>query len=342
MITIKEIAQLADLSIGTVDRVIHGRGRVSKATEAKIKAIIEQTGYKTNIHASNLSLQATYDFGVIIPYSERDSDYWEMLQKGIDQAIAEEATFNVHRHYFFFDRYSESSFLQAGKDALEKGVNGLIIAPVLLNACRKFIAFIPPEVPYVYVDSTIPETDPLAFIGQNSFQSGVCGARLMRMLIGDNGDVVVLRMLPNDFHIDERVKGFLSFFEKKKSPEVHVFEVSGSCSEHEFADVLTTIEKKVPRCKGVFVTNAAAHRVVKALRASGCKEKRVIGYDCTEKNRRLVTDGAIDFIISQNTEQQGYMGINTLFRHLVMKETCVSEVHMPIDIVMAENISYYQ
>jgi LacI family transcriptional regulator len=342
VITIKEIAQLADLSIGTVDRVIHGRGRVSKETEAKIKAIIKQTGYKTNIHASNLSLQATYEFGVIIPYSECDSGYWEILQKGIDQATGELATFNVHRHFFFFDRYSETSFLEAGKRALEKNLSGLIIAPVLLEACRSFIASIPPDVPYVYVDSTIPDTEPLAFIGQNSFQSGICGARLMQLLLGDKGDVVVLRMLPNDFHINERVSGFLSFYKDGTSMDVHVLDVSGRCSDDEFTEVVKSIEKKVPGCKGLFVTNAATHRVVKALKASGCGDKRIIGYDCTKENRRLVADGAVDFIISQNTEQQGYQGISTLFRYVVLKESCIRELPMSIDIVMAENIANYQ
>ena len=61
-----------------------------------------------------------------------------------------------------------------------------------------------------------------------------------------------------------------------------------------------------------------------------------------QENRRLIEEGAIDFIISQNTEKQGYMGINTLYRHLVLKEPCISEILMPINIVMAENLSNYQ
>lgn len=339
VITIKDIAQLADLSIGTVDRVLHGRGRVSKKTEAKIRTIIKNTGYRANIHASNLSLRATHEFGVIIPYSERDSDYWEILQRGIDQATRELTTFNVRRHFFFFDRYSEASFIDAGRMALEQKVGGLIIAPVLLDACRAFVDTISSEIPYVYVDSTIPGTAPLAFIGQNSFQSGVCGARLMELLVGNKADVAVLRMLPNDFHINERVNGFYSFFEKKESLIVHTFDVNGSCGENEFADQVEAIGKSVPDCRGFFVTNAAAHRVVKALCSDGCDEKRIIGYDCTEENRRLTAEGYIDFIISQNTEQQGYMGINTLFRHIVLKESCAREIYMPIDIVMAENLS---
>ncbi|MBN1307041.1 MAG: LacI family DNA-binding transcriptional regulator [Chitinispirillaceae bacterium] len=343
MITIKEIAEQAGLSIGTVDRVLHGRGRVSKETEQKIKSIIKKTGYRTNIHARNLSMQTTHNFGVIMPFPRQDGGYWEILRKGIDQAEGELTSFNVHNSYFFFDKYSESSFLKAGREAIEKRMAGLLIAPVLLDACPSFVKSIPPDVPYVYVDSTIPGTNPLAAIGQDSFQSGVCGAKLMRMLVGERGGTVaVLRMLPNDFHINERVWGFSSFFSDDPSFTVHVFDVDGGADDREFAEGVKTIDSSIERCGGYFVTNAETHRVAKALNGTRNDVKRVIGYDCIEENLRLLREGSIDFIISQNTREQGYAGINTLFRHVVLKESYAAEMRMPIGIVMAENCSYYQ
>jgi LacI family transcriptional regulator len=340
MITIKEIARQANLSIGTVDRVLHGRGDVAKKTEEKIKAIIKKTGYKTNIHASNLSMKATHEIGVIMPIPHQDGGYWEMLQNGIDQATGELTSFNVHRRYFFFDKYSEDSFLEAGGKALERNMAGLVITPVLCGTCRSFVESIPPEVPYVYVDSTIPDTTPLTCIGQNSFQSGVCGAQLMEMLIGKKRAVVCLRILPDDFHINERVRGFADHYGKVS--DVHVYDVSGSLNNDDFIDFVASVNREVPDCRGFFVTNAETHRVAKALRSLKVTGKRIIGYDCIEENKRLVEEGTIDFIISQNTEKQGYMGINTLYRYLVLKETCSKEVSMPIDIVMKGNLSNYQ
>ena len=342
MITIKEIAERAGLSIGTVDRVLHGRGRVSKETEDKIKSIIRKTGYRTNIHARNLSLQTTHNFGIIMPLPNQDGGYWEILRKGIDQAESELTSFNVHKYYFFFDKFSEVSFIKAGKEALRQRMGGLIIAPVLFDACSAFIKSIPQDVPYVYVDSTIPETVPLSAIGQDSFQSGVCGAKLMGMLVGEKGNVTVLRMLPNDFHINERVRGFTSFFRGNPHIKIGVFDVDCGADDKSFADCIRSVEKKAGVCKGFFVTNAETHRVAKALNGKREGGKRIIGYDCIEENMRLVEQGAIDFIISQNTREQGYVGVNSLFRHLVLKEPCTAQVRMPIDIVMAENLSYYQ
>lgn len=342
MITIKDIARKADVSIGTVDRVLHGRGRVSKKTADAIKAIVKKTGYKTNIHARNLSLKTTYPFGVIMPQTQQDSGYWDILRKGIDQAVSDLSSFAVRAHYFFFDKYSEASFSEAGEKALGQGMRGLLITPVLSDACPAFVNLIPRDIPYVYVDSTVPGTSPVAYIGQNSFQSGVCGAKLMHLLLPNNTCVAIIRMLPNDFHINERVRGFLSYFDNIPGSIVRSFDANGGDDDAAFADLIESIEKNFPECKGFFVTNAETHRVAKALRRSTGEKKRIIGYDLIEENKRLVRDRVIDFIISQKTREQGYQGITTLFRRLVLKEPCTSEVLMPIDIITEENLSYYQ
>ncbi|NLG05168.1 MAG: substrate-binding domain-containing protein [Clostridia bacterium] len=341
MVTIKDIAEKSGFSIGTVDRVLHGRGRVSKKTEDKIKAIVRSTGYRANIHARNLSMCSVHNFGVIMPKSGQDSGYWDIMRRGIDQAERDLATFNIHRHYFFFDKYSEESFINSCKDALEKDMAGLLIAPVLFDACSAFVKTISSEIPYVYVDSTIPDTTPIASIGQDSYQSGVCGAKLMKVLLGGEGNVAVLRMLPNDFHINERVRGFSSAFDSTSSIKIHMFDLDGGLDDEEFSSRVKAIEEKIRPCKGFFVTNSETHRVAKAL-AHNSNRAHIVGYDCVDENIRLLKKGAIDFIISQNTREQGYTGINTLFRHLVLKEPCASQVQIPIDIVVAENSFYYQ
>ena len=53
-ITVKDIATLAGVSKGTVDRVLHNRGEVSEASREKVMKIARQIGYKPNVHASLL------------------------------------------------------------------------------------------------------------------------------------------------------------------------------------------------------------------------------------------------------------------------------------------------
>ena len=51
---IKDIARIAGVSIGTVDRVIHNRGKVAEGTRNKVQKIIEETNYSPNVMAQVL------------------------------------------------------------------------------------------------------------------------------------------------------------------------------------------------------------------------------------------------------------------------------------------------
>jgi len=98
--TIKGIAKLANVSIGTVDRVLHKRGRVSPETEKRVLKIIEESGFKANPFASRLATSLKeYKFAVIIPFFEQDSWYWSLVKSGIDRAVLSLEKYNLEIEY---------------------------------------------------------------------------------------------------------------------------------------------------------------------------------------------------------------------------------------------------
>ena len=44
--TIKDVARLAGVSIGTVDRVVHNRGKVSAHNQQAVQSAIDSLGYR--------------------------------------------------------------------------------------------------------------------------------------------------------------------------------------------------------------------------------------------------------------------------------------------------------
>ena len=56
-IRLTDIARLANVSVGTVDRVIHNRGRVSEENIRRVKEIMEQVGYRPNLIARSLAVK---------------------------------------------------------------------------------------------------------------------------------------------------------------------------------------------------------------------------------------------------------------------------------------------
>ena len=86
-IRIVDIAKMAGVSVGTVDRVIHNRGRVSEENRKKVQAILEMVNYQPNLMARSLASKKQYHFIAITP-SFAQGEYWEAISEGIDKAAS--------------------------------------------------------------------------------------------------------------------------------------------------------------------------------------------------------------------------------------------------------------
>jgi LacI family transcriptional regulator len=343
LVSIKDIAARAKVSIGTVDRVLHNRGRVSEETQARVERIVRTLGYRPNIHARNLSLDRAYSFGIVIPRLSQDSGYWKIPMKGIEKAGRELQVYKIGLRSHCFDRYSEQSFARALRNALREKPDGLLLAPVLPHIAQKLIAAIPKEIPYVFIDSMIPGTQCLSFIGQDPFQSGFLAARLMLRSIQNGGPGAIVKVTPEDFHIAERIRGFLSGLQDTPQKGARVYEVDSHRGEKAFSEVVKLVRDENKHLGGLFVSNAWTHSFARLVNAHPGGEKvSLIGYDLVEKNLRSLEQGSIDFLISQRPEMQGYEGIYSLYEHVVLRETVKQKIMVPIDILTKDNVQYYQ
>ena len=343
--TIKEIAIKAGVSIGTVDRVLHNRGRVSPDTIKKIDQIIKESGYKPNIFASNLSSSKTYTFGILMPIHSQDSGYWAIPELGIKSALKELTMYNVKLKFFFFNKYIIQSFEKACENILKTNLDGILIAPVLTEQTGTFIKDnLSKKIPCVIFDSDLPEIDYLSFIGQNSYQSGILAGRLMSIISKEKGTITIVRVIPDDYHIRRRAEGFIGFLKSYENIKCSLYDIEESDNPKIFEYLTEKIVNENKDLSGIFVTNDSIHYIAKAVKSLNNKLNRkinLIGYDLMDKNIAYLKEGIIDFLISQQPYSQGYKGIYTLFRAIVLKEKVKKRIMMPIDIITKENIDYY-
>ena len=92
--TIKDIARMAGVSAGTVDRVLHNRGDVSPKSKAKVQKVLDEIHYQPNVFAIGLAAKKKYSFLCLIPYYI-EHDYWHSVVGGIERARQELRPFNV-------------------------------------------------------------------------------------------------------------------------------------------------------------------------------------------------------------------------------------------------------
>ena len=342
MSSIKKIADRANVSRATVDRVIHHRGGVAKDKEAKIKKIIEELNFKPNIYASNLKRGKTYTIAVIIPAIEHSDSFWTLPIQGIDKALTELQKLKIIVKYFYYSSgKKEISIIKAIKESLESKPSGLIIVPINSEKFKQYLLQLPKKIPYVFIDSTISNVSPLTSIYQDLYQSGFTAGRFIDLIKINRKDVGVMKFFHEDLNIKERVKGFISYFKSNPKIRINIYKFN---SDWDFKHLKLQIKKYLSEIDyqlgGIFVPNAMGFIVADILEE---KKKKIplISYDLIKTNHTHLLNDRIDFIIGQRPETQGYIALNILFRHIVLHENVEKVINMPIDIITKENVIYY-
>jgi LacI family transcriptional regulator len=191
----------------------------------------------------------------------------------------------------------------------------------------------------------IPNDSSLCYIGQDSFQSGKLAARLLNYSLRDGQTVLILNLdksTTNAQHLIDKELGFRTYFQQETSKAVSL--ISEGFEEFAQADLMKAFLQQqlteVAELGGIFVTNSRAHLVIAAL-SDILTPPTVVGFDLIEPNLQALRSGQIKFLINQNPEAQGYLGVMTLFQHLIRQVEVPKVQYLPLDIVVKENERYY-
>nr|WP_089351528.1 LacI family DNA-binding transcriptional regulator [Flavobacterium sp. ov086] len=329
------MAELANVSPGTVDRIIHNRGQVTQENVDKVNAIIEQYGYKRNILASNLALNKKFHFAVFLPKYE-DLEYWKSQISGIEKAAVEFSKFGIVLDYFFYD-FTVSSFKESVKKVLEFDCDGLLFAPIFYEESVRFLnEYEKKNIPVVMIDSNIKTNENHAYVGQDAFQSGYLAGRLISFAVKNERQVLIFKItreIESTSVYLQRIDGFYSFF--KDHNELQNFRFSEVTIKDSGIDQLNL--EMFAGINSVFVPNSRAYIVARFLEQNNIKGVRIIGYDLLKDNIEYLNKGVIDFLINQRPEEQGYMGINHLYKKLVLQEPVEDTHYIPLEIILKEN-----
>lgn len=344
-IRIKDIAQLANVSIGTVDRVIHGREGVSKTTRERVAQIIKDYDYQPDILAGALASKKAYRLMVCMPDVVNAHAFWKLPELGVKKALEELGHFDLQVDYLRFDQHSKADFLSKTRDVDPSLYDGLLFAPVFSEVSAEFLAaWKAAGIPCVQFNSRVESIEADGFIGQDAYQSGFLGGRLISYGLPVERDLLIVNLSSrkdNYQHIIRRERGFRAYFEAH-SDRVNTL-VSLNLNGGNYEKVADEIAGKMTELQvaGIFVTNSRVHMVARYLAERGIMNIRLIGYDLLPESVEYLKREYIDYLISQRPEDQAYLGIRQLFSLVVLKRKQPGQVLLPIDILTKENVDYY-
>ncbi|HET7839659.1 MAG TPA: substrate-binding domain-containing protein [Rectinemataceae bacterium] len=340
-ITVKEIARLAGVSIGTVDRVLHDRGGVSLSTKRRIDEIIGSLGYEPNMLARQLSLNRNYEFRALLPHSGQDSGYWALCLEGVQRAAKELSPYRVRVRVDQFDRYDRQAYGRLLEDVVRQPCDGLLIAPVLPRELAPALERLKGLIPYVFFDGSVEGAAPIATIGQDAFRAGCLAGRVMSLLAGGSYPLVALNAHAEDSHIRLRIKGFASFFGGQGAGPNDVFmrDFFETEDTEAYGAYLDALFDALPGIRGILVANASGHIVGDWLVRKGLKtDCRLVAWDLVPANVHALSTGAIDCLVSQRPADQAKEGLERLFRSVVHRAEVGGVLKMPLDLFFKENL----
>jgi len=343
---IKDIAQLAGVSIGTVDRVLHQRGEVAAGTKLRIERILKENNYKPNMMARVLKSKKPFHLVSLLPESTKENSFWEKHPAGMKKALEELDPFPVNLTQITFDMLNEKDFQRKTAVVSKLNPDGILLAPIFKSESIDYCSGLKKQrIPFVFVDGFIEKTDYLAYVGEDTFQSGRVAGQLTDMVTSDIKDILVVniaRNLQNIHHLNNRTNGFFDYFKDSGTNRGKKLIINiPDPSANSITAALDNAFSQNPGVGSVFFTGSKSHLIAKYLNDNGLKSVNLIGYDLLDQNVEFLRSGIIRFLIGQRPEEQTYKGIKKLFDYLYLNRIPEKTEYLPVDIITSENVDFF-
>ncbi|TVR70803.1 MAG: LacI family DNA-binding transcriptional regulator [Spirochaetaceae bacterium] len=351
--TIQEIARIAEVSRGTVDRVLHERGDVNPQVAERVRQVASDLAYAPNRAAKALKYSSKPKLvSCILPISNRE--YFDQVAIGFARAARELSDMGISVETERLDCDDEGTLIEAirRRCSMEEGlagggdatVAGLILTAPDTEPVRDAIdCVIAAGVPVITLNSDITECGRLCFVGQDLKRSGLVAAELLsKMLRGAGRVVAVTGNLVYQAHTD-RVVGFQRGVELwGRLLDVDVRESFGtyegtiSCLEAAFRQA----EEEHAEIVGIYMATGINEACIDFLvERNLVGTVRVVTNDNTRSIRRALEAGIVDYTICQDPEHQGYTPLKLMYEYLFHNTAPLLEWYQsPIKIVGASDV----
>jgi LacI family transcriptional regulator len=342
MTTIKEIAKLAGVSRGTVDRVINNRGAVKQETAERIRNIADSLSYSPNRAGKTLAVRKKHlQFGYILFSGATSNPFFLDVIRGIESRATELLEYGVAVELRTAKIDNPHQQVALIDELVGGGIDGLAITPINHPAVVARIRQLTETgIPVVTANTDIADSGRLAYVGSDYFKSGCTAAGLMNLVTGGNAKVgIVIGNRLVDCHT-ERAAGFRQRIQTAYPGIRVVGEVINNDDDVESLSVIERLLQTQPEIDALYLTGAGVVGVCQAVENMGLQDKiKIISNDLPSTTRELVEKGAIAATITQQPFTQGAKPLDILLDYAGMDIQPETEhFYTKIEIKIRENI----
>ncbi len=336
-----EIAKVSKVSIGTVGRALHGRGRINPATRQRVLQIARDLGYRPNLAARALSVGRGFRIGVCIP--KELHFFYDQIRGGIFSES------RLHEHLGLEVLYRPVNRLGAGeaekvKELLSCDIKALILTPgdpkkltPLINEAQQKGILV------VCLGTDAPGSARSSVVCVDPELAGRLAGELMGRLLPPKSQVgIVTGMLHTDIH-NKTVRGFTELL-PRTCPGAEVADVlEGHEDEDEtFAKCMTLLSGS-RKLAGIYVNTVNCLPVCRALSSTGRAGKvKLITTDLFREMMPYFEDGTIVASIHQRPYFQGQAAVRLVMEYLVSGRPVPPTFYLNPNVVLRSNVAGFR
>jgi len=339
MSTIKDIANLAGVSRGTVDRVLNKRGGVHPDTQARVMEIAKALDYKPNKAGIVLSAQRrNLKIGVVM--FGTNNPFFDDVKEGLKRSENDLSSYNCEIFVKSTPASNEEDQIKAIDDLVRSGINALAIVPQNQDGVAKKIdELYAAGIPTITFNSDIPSSKRIAYVGSNYRKSGQTVAGLMQLFKHPTQvNIGVIGGLKSVLCHTERIEGFKDVI--SHDPNMKIVDIAWYNDEDDLCfEEVTNLLKEHPEINAMYFTAGAIESGCKAIKALGRdKDMMIITHDKVPSTQKLIKEGLIQATVCQQPVLQGSMPLSLLFDYLTTGENPKEINYTDIEIYIKENL----
>lgn len=340
MVTMKDIARLANTSTGTVDRALNNKPGISEKTRANILGIAKSLNYIPNKLGKGLVLKRqNIKLGVILEPTK--NPYFEKLKQGVEQATAELKDYGITTYVFTMNSYDENEQIHLLQRLRDLEVSGVALNAINSEKVRRAIDdLVDAHIKVVTCNTDNNKSKRSCFFGFENEQSGRVAAELLAKFTGESGLFLVEIGFEYILAHKDRQKGFLDKI-REDYPNVSIAGIIESEEEDAvaFEKTLTTLNQH-PEINGIFVAGYGIQGVVNAVKIKNLQGKiKILCYDYTEQTAQYLYEGVIDALLCQDPIKHGYTPLKILSELVTEGKEPKHSIYLTnVDIRLRENL----
>lgn len=336
-VTMKDIADIAKVSRGTVDRVLNNRGKVKPEVEARVRQVAEALGYKPNAAAKTFStLKKKMLFGILLP--SIGDDFFEEVIHGIQMAHEELKDYGFEIILHQTSGYDVEKQLMEIDTLLSMGVTAIGFLPLVDERITKKIdEIVASGIPVVTINSDIENSRRNFYVGTDFRKSGKIAAGLLG-LVNPKAHVLIITGSSNVLSHKLRYQGFTETI-SKRYPGIQV-ENYIECKNDDFMayDAVRSELAEKTEIDSIFIIAGGIKGVCEGADLYKDRDIKIFCFDAMEYIKSKIIDGRIAATICQQAFNQGYEIVKTVFAWFADASTVKQDCILMENIVqIAEN-----